>query len=102
MATTFKIGDSVMTRFDNWTVRLQIVKSKNIKKAKTVKKAGTTIKMYPAKSKGRGTFEELCNAANYLHRNTPYRIEGFTANGGIILEGFMLPVSKKDLILIAK
>lgn len=102
MAATFKIRDWVMTRFDNWTVRLKIVKSKNIKKAKTVKKAETTIKMYPAKSKNNGTFEEFCNAGNHLSRNTPYQITGFTANGGILLGGFILPVSKKDLILISK
>lgn len=95
-----KIGDSVMTRFDEWKPRLEVVKSKKIKKSKTIRKGGITVKMYPLKGKRRSRGCIFCDAANHLCRNMVYKIEGFTKNGGVMLEGFLIPVSRKHLKIV--
>lgn len=94
-----KIGDKV-ERIDSIRSngRLIVVKG-NMKKTKTFFRNGEKVKYI--KTKGYGTRHYSFGGGSARHLSIgAYTVEGFTDNGGVLLCGFLLPVSAKHLKVV--
>jgi hypothetical protein len=94
--TNFKIGDKV-ERIDTIRSngRLIVVKG-NLKKTKTFLRNGEKVKYIKTKDFGTRQYSFGGGSARHLSVGA-YTVEGFTSNGGVLLCGFLLPVSSKHL-----
>lgn len=96
--TNIKIGDKV-ERIDSVKPngRLIVVKG-DLKKTKTFFRKGEKVKYI--KTKG-GTRQYSFGGGSARHLSVgAYTVEGFTDNGGVLLCGFLLPVSAKHLKIV--
>lgn len=80
MPTEYKPGDKVESIYDGY--QQQKFRESDWKKAKKLGKPG-------------GYF--VGKAVTYLHPNRAYVVESITKNGGLMLQGFMIAVSPKDV-----
>lgn len=94
-----KIGDKV-ERLDSIMPngRLVVVKG-NIKKTKTFFRNGVKVKYIKTKRFGTRHYSFGGGSARHLSLGA-YTVEGFTENGGVLLSGFILPVSAKHLKVV--
>lgn len=98
MKHNFKIGDNIIAAEKQYVNgKLRVVKSHSVKRNCTLKAHGTIYKLYKTSRKGSRSFEYGGGAGRHLTPNRIYKVESILPNGGIMLEGFTIPVSHKDI-----
>ena len=97
--TNIKIGDKV-ERIDSIKPngRLIVVKG-DLKKTKTFFRNGEKVKYIKTNDCGTRQYSFGGGSARHLSVGA-YIVEGFTDNGGVLLCGFLLPVSAKHLKIV--
>ena len=97
--TNIKIGDKV-ERIDSVKPNGNLIVVKgNIKKTKTFFRNGEKVKYIKTKDFGTRQYSFGGGSARHLSVGA-YTVEGFTNNGGVLLCGFLLPVSAKHLKVV--